>query len=207
MTSTTTVNIIRSNPIRTPEPSVTQDSESPAVPHPFSISISPMSNEGASGNRGVILHVHGSGRLKSTSKRRREEDRKADCYLQNSSYIDGRVRINGYLLPVFITRVFQLGGPEHRGYINEQRIIGGVLPDTCPPPKPIRTVPIVVRLHRTRDELTVLVQEPLWIEAASIGAIRRRVMVALPSINHATSPFGYEHAFIPIILSRGVWNT
>src|SRR5260370_28511237 len=121
--------------------------------------------------------------------------------------MDGRVRINGYLLPVFITRVFQLGGPEHHGYINEQRIIGGVLPDTCPPPKPIRTVPIVVRLHRTRGELTVLVQEPLWIEARRIGAIRRRVMVALPNINHPTSPLPYQHAFIPIILIRVLPNT
>ena len=167
-----------------------------------------MSNEGASGNRGVILHLHETGRLKSTGQRRREEeDRKSDCYLQSHSDIDRRVRINGYLLPIFITRVFQLDGPKHRGYIDEQRVIGRVLPDTYPPPKAICTVPIVARLHRTRDELAVLVQEPLWIEAGGIGAIRRRVTVALPEINHANSPLRYEHAFVPIILSRGVWNT
>jgi len=99
-----------------------------------------------------------------------------------------------------------MGGPEHHGYIDEQRIIGHVLPDTCPPPKPICAVPIVARLHWTRDELTVLVQEPLWIEAGSIGAIQRRVMVALPEIDHEKSPLGYEHAFIPIVLGRGMWK-
>jgi hypothetical protein len=44
--------------------------ESPSygvLPHAFSNSISSMSIEGASGNRGVILHMYGSGMLKFTS--------------------------------------------------------------------------------------------------------------------------------------------
>src|ERR1700679_1344543 len=129
-----------------------------------------------------------------------------DCHLQSRSYIDSRLHIKGYLLPIFVTRGFESSSPEHRGYIDEQRVIGRVFPDTRPPPKAICTVPIIARLYRARNESTMLIQEPLRIETCSVGAIRRRVMVALPEINQANSPLGDEHAFVPIVLGRGVRN-
>ena len=80
-----------------------------------------MSNEVTSGNRGVILHMYGSGRLihqlnvMSLPKRRIKKDRD----LQHHSCIDRRVRIDRHLLPVFIMRVFQSNSPQHSGYIDE----------------------------------------------------------------------------------------
>jgi len=49
--------------------------------------------------------------------------------------------------------------------------------------------------------------EPLRVEARRVGAIGCRVMVALPEINQTKRAFGNEHAFIPVVLGRGVRNT
>ena len=102
---------------------------------------------------------------------------------------------------------FQSNSSENRGYIDEQRVIGRVPPNTSPPPKPICAVPIVTRLRRTRNKLTVLIKEPLRVEACSIGTIQRWVMVALPDVNQANSALGDEHAFMPIVFGCGVWET
>ena len=70
--------------------------------------------------------------------------------------------------------MFEPSSPEHSGHVDEQRVIGRVLPDTGSLSKAVRAVSVVVRLHRSRNVLAVLVQEPLRTEVRSIEAVGRR---------------------------------
>ena len=128
------------------------------------------------------------------------------CYLLNNSRVKGCFRIYRYLLPVSTTSVFEPSSPEHNGHVDEQRVIGRMLPNTGSLSKAVSAVSVVMRLHRSQNELAVLVQEPLRTEVRSIEAVGRRVTMALPEVHQAHGPLGYEHAFVPIVLRRGVWD-
>jgi hypothetical protein len=90
--------------------------------------------------------------------------------------------------------------------MDEQRVISGVLPDAGPPTKPICAVSIVTCFHRSWDEITLRIEEPLRLELRCIMAIVCRIAMALPEIRKAKGSLGDEHAFIPVILCHGMGN-
>jgi hypothetical protein len=91
------------------------------LPHAMNNSLSSASIDCTSGNRGVILHPYGRGRLSRTNQRSPEQQkRKEDCSLQDHPSIYERLCVQTHFLPTFITNAFQVRSPERRGDRDEE---------------------------------------------------------------------------------------
>jgi hypothetical protein len=161
------------------------------------------SNVTASGKRGVMSALNGTGRLGATFAFSAGcPMTKAKGHSHHKPVLYPSVHVNRYDVPACVLRGLNITRPERHGEVNEERVVRDVLPNTDTSPKPIRHVALLFRFGRARG-----VQEPGRVEVFSICTVELRVAIEVPHVRHHDRALRDEHALVPVVLGREVWET
>jgi hypothetical protein len=170
-----------------------------------------MSNDGASGNRGVILHVYGSGRLKSTSLSRREvgEKRKIRGIVTYKTIPEstGVSESRGISFP-FSSCPGSIRTAQSTVAISmNSESLAACFPTQARLPKPYVLCPSSRVSAGPGISLPCSSRNLSGLKLAASGPYNAGSWWHCQRLTRQKSTLGYEHAFVPIVLGRGVWNT